>query len=90
MRNKHQRANLAINGAARYFNMYFNLEFRGPDWKKENMPDMIAQHIHIQACLNDIPKKHHEQMIVDGLDFYKQHLEALLPGEVPVEIANLL
>jgi hypothetical protein len=78
MRSKYQRANLAINCAASYFSMFSNKEFRGPNWKKEDMPEMIKGYIKTQAFAYSIPEKHHEQMIRDGLAFYSIHLENVL------------
>lgn len=80
MRNKHQRDNLAITCALTCFNMYFDPAFKESKLKKENMPDMISTNIRLQACLYSIPENQQEQMILEGLNFYKKQLEALLPG----------
>lgn len=78
MRTRAQRANLAVVCAASSFQLFAVRTMRGPNWSIDKMPGIIKNSIETQAFLYNVNKKHYEQMVTDGMDFYNRYLKDVL------------
>jgi len=78
MRTRTQRANLAIICTTATFQMFIEPSNRGPNWTIDMMPKFIKGSIETQAFLYNIPEKHYEVMVMDGMEFYNRYLKSVL------------
>ena len=78
MRTRVQRTNLAVVCAASSFQLFADRTMRGPNWSINSMPNIIKNSIETQAFLYNVNKKHYEEMVTDGMDFYNRYLKNVL------------
>ena len=78
MRTRAERTVLTMFCVASHFQLFSDKANRGPNWSKDEMPNMISSWIQTQAFMANIPEKHYAQMKQDGLDFYSRYLEPIM------------
>lgn len=81
-----QRAELAANVAASNFHTFCDPKFRGPKWKPEDVPHVIASQAKIQCLMACMHPKHHDQVVSMAVDFYNRYLAQAMQeyhGELP-------